>query len=110
MSWQDLRYGSVMKRNRVVITGLGIVAPNGVGTEAFLEALSNKHDDCLVGLDFNYRSTLWGVEKAREIMTPIVEKHVDILITTIEDMAKLYGLGCGQHSADQIINGEMVSA
>jgi 3-oxoacyl-[acyl-carrier-protein] synthase II len=28
-----------MKRNRVVITGMGILAPNGIGTEAFWESL-----------------------------------------------------------------------
>ncbi|HEX9979139.1 MAG TPA: beta-ketoacyl-[acyl-carrier-protein] synthase family protein [Flavobacterium sp.] len=30
-----------MKKTRVVITGLGVAAPNGVGTEAFLDALRN---------------------------------------------------------------------
>ena len=39
MPWQDLRHGSVMKKNRVVITGLGVVAPNGVGIPDFLRAL-----------------------------------------------------------------------
>src|ERR1700731_4301608 len=28
-----------MKRNRVVITGMGILAPNGIGTEEFWESL-----------------------------------------------------------------------
>ena len=67
--------------------------------EAFLEAMAAKPKACLVGLDFNYRDTLWSVEQAREVMTPIVTDHIDVLITTIEDMAKLYGIGCGQYSA-----------
>jgi 2-dehydro-3-deoxygluconokinase len=75
--------------------------------EAFKEALANKPDGCLVGLDFNYRATLWEPELAREIMTPIVTEHIDVLITTIEDMAKLYGIRCGQYSARQIVDGDM---
>src|SRR5438874_11449495 len=30
-----------MKRNRVVITGMGILAPNGIGNEQFWESLVN---------------------------------------------------------------------
>jgi 2-dehydro-3-deoxygluconokinase len=75
--------------------------------EAFQEAVNAKPEGCLVGLDFNYRSTLWTAAQAREIMTPIVTQHVDVLVTTIEDMAKLYGLDCGQYSAQQIMDGEL---
>ena len=75
--------------------------------EAFKEAIANKPSDCLVGLDFNYRSTLWSKDQARALMTPIVEDHVDVLITTIEDMAELYGIRCGQYSAQQIIDGDI---
>ena len=75
--------------------------------EAFKEAIANKPDGCLVGLDFNFRATLWGADLAREIMTPIVTDHIDVLITTIEDMAKLYGIACGQYSARQIVDGDM---
>ncbi|MEJ2709498.1 MAG: sugar kinase [Anaerolineales bacterium] len=75
--------------------------------EAFQEAIQSKPADCLVGLDFNYRSTLWSEAQFTEAMTPLVRDHVDILITTIEDMAKLYGVSCGQYSADQIDKGEM---
>jgi 2-dehydro-3-deoxygluconokinase len=75
--------------------------------QAFLEALACKPQGCMVGLDFNYRATLWGVDQAREIMTPIVADHVDVLVTTIEDMALLYGIGCGQFSAKQIVDGDI---
>ena len=63
--------------------------------EAFKDAMAQKPEGCLVGLDFNYRGTLWSPEQAREVMTPILTDHVDLLITSIEDMARLYGMGCG---------------
>ena len=75
--------------------------------ETFQEAIAEKPDSCLVGLDFNYRSTLWTVKQARDQMTPIVAEHVDILITTIEDMAELYGMDCGHYSSKQIVDGDI---
>ena len=75
--------------------------------EAFKEAIANKPAGCLVGMDFNYRSTLWTAEQARELLTPVISDRVDIFITTIEDMAKLYGIGCGQYSAKQVVDGDM---
>jgi 2-dehydro-3-deoxygluconokinase len=75
--------------------------------DAFKEAVSAMPDDCLVGMDFNYRSTLWSKEECVEIMTPLIKNHIDIFITTIEDMAKLYGIGCGQYSAEQIDKGDI---
>jgi 2-dehydro-3-deoxygluconokinase len=75
--------------------------------EAFKEALASKPEGCRVGLDFNYRNTLWPVEEARRVMTPLVAEHVDILITTIEDMALLYGIGCGQYTPKQIVDGDI---
>ena len=75
--------------------------------EAFLEALALRPVDCMVGMDFNYRSTLWSADQCIKVMTPLVTEHVDILITTIEDMAALYGRGCGRYSADQIDKGNI---
>jgi len=75
--------------------------------DAFNEAISSKPNDCLVGMDFNYRSTLWSKEECVEIMTPLIQKHIDVFITTIEDMAKLYRIGCGQYSAEQIDKGDI---
>ncbi len=75
--------------------------------EAFKEAIVHKPDGCRVGLDFNYRATLWSADEARSVMTPVVTDHVDVLITTIEDIALLYGIGCGQYSAKQIVDGDI---
>jgi 2-dehydro-3-deoxygluconokinase len=75
--------------------------------EAFQEALAGKPAGCLVGMDFNYRSALWTVEQARDVLTPILAGHVDVLITTLGNMAELYGIGCGRYSARQIVAGEI---
>lgn len=75
--------------------------------EAFEEALEVKPSDCQVGMDFNYRETLWGPRECREVMTPLITQHVDWFITTIEDMAKVYGLSCGGYSADAIVKGDI---
>jgi len=75
--------------------------------EAFQEAVDDKPADCLVGLDYNYRSTLWSPAQCEAVMTPIISDHVDVLITTIEDMAKLYDMGCGRFSAEEIVKGDI---
>jgi len=75
--------------------------------KAFEEAMSFKPTECLVGMDFNYRGTLWTKEQCAEIMTPLIKEYIDIFITTIEDMAKIYGIGCGQYSAKQIVDGDI---
>ncbi|MEJ2558724.1 MAG: PfkB family carbohydrate kinase, partial [Anaerolineae bacterium] len=75
--------------------------------EAFYEAMDTKPADCLVGLDFNYRATLWSKDQCTAVMTPLVTDYVDVFITTIEDMAKLYGIDCGQYSAEEIDKGDI---
>jgi 2-dehydro-3-deoxygluconokinase len=74
---------------------------------AFLEAVAAKPPSCMVGLDFNYRGTLWSPDKAARVMNPILTDHVDLLITTIEDMAKLYAIDLSKYSAQQIVDGEL---
>ena len=75
--------------------------------DAFKDAIANKPDDCLVGMDFNYRGTLWSPAQAREVLTPVVSDHVDVLITTIEDMARLYDIPCGRYTAKQVVDGDL---
>ncbi len=74
--------------------------------EALLEALAAKSSGCLFGLDFNYRSTLWTAAQAVQVMTPLLTEHVDVLITSIEDMAHLYGLGAGRYTATDLMRGD----
>lgn len=89
----------------------GLAAHSGYGRNyllaAFEEALDSLPRGAMVGLDFNYRSTLWSAEEARSVMTPIISDNVDILITSIEDMAKIYGFGCGRYTAEEIDKGDM---
>jgi 2-dehydro-3-deoxygluconokinase len=106
-------WGSAFAQARLFHTSgitFGLAAHSGYecnyNFRAFEEAMRHKPDNCAVGLDFNYRGTLWSPEQARETMTPMVTEHVDILVTTIEDMAKLYGIPCGQYSAKQIVDGD----
>lgn len=106
-------WGSALAQARIFHTSgitFGLAAHSGYecnyNFRAFEEAMRHKPDDCAVGLDFNYRGTLWSPDQARETMTAMVTEHVDILVTTIEDMAKLYGIPCGQYSARQIVDGD----
>jgi 2-dehydro-3-deoxygluconokinase len=75
--------------------------------DTFHEAMAACPNGTQSGLDFNYRSTLWSPEQCKAVMTPLVSEYIDILITTIEDMAALYGISCGQYSAEQIDKGDI---
>jgi 2-dehydro-3-deoxygluconokinase len=106
-------WGSALAQARMFHTSgitFGLAAHSGYecnyNFRAFEEAMRHKPDNCVVGLDFNYRGTLWPPDQARETMTAMVTEHVDILVTTIEDMAKLYSIPCGQYSARQIVDGD----
>ncbi len=109
VDWKD-----ALKGTRVLHTSgitFGLAAHSGYERnycrEAFEEALAARPKDCLVGMDFNYRSALWTAEQARDVLTPILTEHVDVLVTTLGNMAELYGLGCGPYSARQILEGEI---
>ncbi|WP_290698351.1 beta-ketoacyl-[acyl-carrier-protein] synthase family protein [Lacinutrix sp.] len=68
-----------MKKNRVVITGLGVVAPNGVGLEAFSKAIKNGESGITFHqqlADLNFSCCIGGIpniseEKKLEYLTPL---------------------------------------
>ncbi len=107
-------WGSALRGAKLFhVSGIsfGLAAHSGYdcnyNLEAFQEAVAAKPAACLVGMDLNYRETLWGPDQCRSVMTPLITEQVDWLITTIEDMAKLYGMGCGRYSADAINRGDI---
>ncbi|MBL8153695.1 MAG: sugar kinase [Anaerolineae bacterium] len=88
----------------------GLAAHSGYATnpllDTFQEALAAKPSNCLVGMDFNYRSTLWTEEECRDTITPLISQSVDVLITSVQDMAYHYGIDCGRYSAAEVNAGQ----
>jgi 2-dehydro-3-deoxygluconokinase len=70
--------------------------------ETFHEAINHLPSECLVGIDFNYRTTLWTPEQCKAVLTPILHDHTDILITTIHDMQQFYGIGFAKMESDRL--------
>jgi 2-dehydro-3-deoxygluconokinase len=107
-------WARALRRARVLhTTGItfGLAAHSGYecnhNLAAFQEALQHKPADCLVSLDFNYRSTLWSFEAARATFEPVLAGGVDVLITTFYDVARFWGIGCGRYSAQEVLRGEL---
>lgn len=74
--------------------------------ETFYEALSARPSNCLVSLDFNYRSTLWTVEQCKQALLPLIGEHVDVLVTTIPDVIQFFGLHSGKLDASALVKEE----
>ncbi len=53
-----------------------------------------------VSTDLNYRSALWSKERAREVMTSLVEQ-VDVVVGNEEDAADVFGIRAGTTDVDQ---------
>jgi len=52
-----------------------------------------------VSLDLNYRGKLWSKEKAREVMTPMMD-YVDVVVGNEADAADVFGIGAGDSDED----------
>lgn len=107
VDWSTALYNAKLFHTSGITFGLAYHSgyDRNYNLEAFEEAISAKPDDCKVGVDFNYRGSLWGIEECNQVMTPIIKQHMDWFITTIEDMARIYGMSCGQNSAEAINKG-----
>jgi 2-dehydro-3-deoxygluconokinase len=56
-----------------------------------------------VSADLNYRSKLWSAERARDVMTSLME-HVDVIVGNEEDAAIVFGITAG---ATDVERGEL---
>jgi 2-dehydro-3-deoxygluconokinase len=64
-------------------------------TQVTAEAVrAAKRAGATVSVDLNYRAKLWSCERAREVLTPLME-FVDIAIGNEEDAANVFGLHAG---------------
>lgn len=86
-------------KKRVVITGIGIVAPNGVGKDAFLTALQNgtsgiKFDSQLADLKFS--CTISGKPELSEAY--IKEFFTDLELRNFNASGILYGVIAGMQA------------
>lgn len=60
--------------------------------EAVLEALrTSRRKEVKTSCDLNYRKLLWSREKARSVMTPLME-YIDVLFVNEEDADKVFGI------------------
>lgn len=69
---------------------------------AFHEAMNHKPDDCLVSMDFNFRSTLWTQDECTTVMQTLIADYTDVLVTSIYDMARHFNISAGRYSAADI--------
>ena len=69
----------------------------------FEEAVSACPEGCAVGLDFNYRSTLWSEEECRGVLEGVLVDHTDILIASPFDMAQHFGIGFGSKTPAEVL-------
>jgi len=81
---------------RVVITGLGIVAPNGVGLDAFTHAIKNgisgiKHDEALEKLQFSCQIS--GTPEVSEALS--LQYFTELELRNFNSTAVLYGVIAG---------------
>ncbi|MCK5650748.1 MAG: aldolase [Gemmatimonadetes bacterium] len=59
-----------------------------------------KRSGLTVSADLNYRSKLWSRERAREVMTSLVEQ-VDVVVGNEEDAANVFGIVAGDTDVDR---------
>ena len=55
-----------------------------------------------VSFDVNYRSKLWSAEKARSVLTPMME-HVDLCVSSVEEVSAIFGIEAGESKEREIV-------
>jgi len=85
-------WGSLLSHARAFHTTGITPALSASAAETTREALSEaKGKGLVVSFDLNYRARLWSEAQAKNTLEPLME-DVDILITTEEDTARVFGL------------------
>jgi 2-dehydro-3-deoxygluconokinase len=88
----EIDWASAFDGARVFHTSGITAALSETAAAATLEAVRIAHEAGLtVSIDLNYRARLWSEDEARKVMTEII-RYADILLTTEEDTARVFGI------------------
>jgi 2-dehydro-3-deoxygluconokinase len=102
--WKDVLPGKAWFHFTGTAPALGEHLPDVV-REACIAA---KQAGLTVSCDVNYRSLLWSVERAREVLCPLME-YVDVLIANEEHGRLILGAAAPKGKADEIQKTEFVA-
>jgi len=87
IDWELVLHGAKLFHTSGITPAL-----SGSAAEVTKEAVqAAKEAGLKVSIDLNYRARLWSQEKAREVMSELVDA-ADILITTEEDTERVFGI------------------
>ena len=104
ISVEEVNWADIFKAAKVFHFCATLPALSPCAAETTKEALVRaKENDVAVSFDLNYRAKLWSVEKARDVLTPLME-YVDILITPRQAACSVFGFG---ESENEMLAGEI---
>ncbi len=78
------------------VTGVTPALSPGAATTVADALRAAKQAGCHTSYDLNYRAKLWSQEEARSYTEPVMQ-HVDTLITTEEDIKRVFDIEGGSH-------------
>jgi 2-dehydro-3-deoxygluconokinase len=81
-------------------TGITPALSDNVAEITYEAAKKAKEKGLKVSCDLNYRGKLWSQEKAKEVMTPLME-FVDVVIGNEEDAEKIFGIRATDSSVEK---------
>ena len=88
----EVDWGSIFQGAKIFHTSGITPALSEAAAAVTIEAVETaKKTGLKVSIDLNYRARLWSQERAKEVMTRLVEA-ADILITTEEDTERVFGI------------------
>jgi 2-dehydro-3-deoxygluconokinase len=105
VAWKELLSSARILHTSGITFGLASHAglANNPLLAAFEEAVSARPEGCAVGLDFNYRSTLWSKEECRGVLEGVLVDHTDILMTSPYDMAQHFAIGFATKAPEDVL-------
>ncbi len=91
ISLEDFNFQEILKTRLFHMSGITPALSTSCEKATKEAILAAKANGALVSFDVNYRHKLWTGSAAKTVLEPLM-KHVDILITTEEDIEIVFGI------------------